>query len=48
MDTLKYSREQRFEKNTTLWYDLTERYPQKPHEMEKEEYLADKRREHDN
>jgi hypothetical protein len=48
IDTLKYPREQRFEKSINLWFDLTERYPQKLHEMDKEEYIAGKRREHGN
>ena len=46
MDTLKYPKGQRFEKSINLWYDLTEKYPQKLHEMDKEEFLASKRREH--
>ena len=48
MDTLKYPKDQRFEKSINLWFDLTERYPQKLHEMDKEEYIAGKRREHNN
>lgn len=45
LDTLALPAGQRFEKRMNEWFDLTARYPQL-FEMEKEEYLAGKRREH--
>jgi hypothetical protein len=48
MDTLKIPRNQRFEKRISRWYDLTARFPLQLYEMDKEEYLANKRRENKN
>ncbi len=47
MDTLAYPEEERFEKRLERWYDLTARYPQL-YEEGRDEYLADKRHEHEN
>ena len=46
MDTLKFPEGQRFEQRLIRWYDLTARYPRQLKEVEKSEYLANKRREH--
>jgi len=46
MDTIKTPEGQRFEKRIGRWYDLTARYPRQLKEVEKSEYLANKRREH--
>lgn len=48
MDTLKSPGDQRFENQISRWFSLTERFPRQLHEMDKEEYLAGKRREHNN
>jgi hypothetical protein len=48
MDTLAVPRKQRFEQRISRWYDLTARFPRQLYEMDKGEYLAEKRREHDN
>ena len=48
MDTLKASDDQRFEKRLSRWYDLTNRFRKQLYELDKEEYLSSKRREHDN
>ncbi len=48
METLKYPEEIRFEKSLESWYELTERYPLQLYEMDRNEYLEIKRREHDN
>lgn len=48
MDTLNYPEVQRFEQRINLWYDLTARYPRQLKESEKTEYIAIKRREHNN
>jgi len=48
LDTLGFPEEQRFERRIGRWYDLTARYPRQLKEMEKEEYIAVKRREHIN
>jgi hypothetical protein len=48
MDTLKIPRNQRFEKRNSRWYDLTARFPRQLYELDKGEYLANKRREHNN
>jgi hypothetical protein len=48
MDTLAVPRDQRFEKRISRWYDLTARFPQQLYELDKGEYLANKRREHKN
>jgi hypothetical protein len=48
MDTLNISADQKFEEQMSHWYDLTERFPLQLHDLEKDEYLADKRREHNN
>lgn len=48
MDTLKIPWNQRFEQRISRWYDLTARFPRQLHELDKGEYLANKRREHNN
>jgi len=48
MDTLKIPWNQRFEKRNSRWYDLNARFPRQLYEMDKGEYLANKRREHNN
>jgi hypothetical protein len=48
MDTLNIPEGQKFEKRINHWYDLTERFPLQLYEMDKTEYLANKRREHAN
>lgn len=48
METLDMPDNQRFEKRINRWYDLTARFPQQLYEMDKGEYLANKRREHHN
>lgn len=48
MDTLRFPPNQRFEKRNNRWYDLTARFPRQLYELEKGEYLANKRREHNN
>lgn len=48
LDTLMIPSNQRFEKRINHWYDLTERYPRQLHELDKGEYLANKRREQNN
>jgi hypothetical protein len=48
MDSLKLPLEQRFEKRINEWYDLTAHYPVQLYEMDKKDYLANKRREYAN
>jgi hypothetical protein len=48
MDSLKLPVGQRFEKRINEWYDLTARYPDQLYELDKEDYLANKRREYAN
>ena len=48
MDSLKIPLNQRFEKRNSRWYDLTARFPRQLYELDKDEYLANKRREHNN
>jgi len=48
MDTLSIPWNQRFEKRISRWFDLTARFPRQLYEMDKGEYLATKRREHNN
>ena len=48
MDTLNIPVDRRFEKQISRWYDLTERFPRQLYEMDKSEYLAYKRLEHNN
>jgi hypothetical protein len=48
MDTLNLPGDQRFEKQISHWYDLTKRFPLQLYEMDKEEYLSNKRQEHAN
>lgn len=48
MDALKIPGNQRFEKRLNLWYDLTSQFPRQLYEIDKGEYLANKRREHIN
>ena len=42
LDTLKAPSDQRFDMQTSQWYDLTARFKKQLFEMKKEEYLADK------
>ncbi len=48
MDTLKVQGEQGFEKRINRWYDLTGKFPRQLYELDKNEYLANKRKEHKN
>jgi len=48
MDTINIPPDQRFEKRNSRWYDLTARFPRQLYELDKGEYIANKRREHDN
>lgn len=48
MDALNNPENERFEKRINDYYDLTGRFPQQLYEMDKSEYLANKRREHTN
>jgi hypothetical protein len=48
MDTLIMPPDQRFEKQISRWFDLTALFPRQLHELDKGEYLANKRREHSN
>jgi hypothetical protein len=48
MDALKFPEGQRFEQRLNRWYDLTARYPRQLKEVDKPEYLANKRHEHQN
>lgn len=48
LDMLALPRSQRFEKRISRWYDLTARFPRQLYEMDKVEYLANKRLEHAN
>jgi hypothetical protein len=48
MDTLDIADDQRFEEQLNHWYDLTERFPLQLHDLEKDEYLTEKRRERNN
>jgi hypothetical protein len=45
LDTLSIPEECRSEKRFNRWFDLTDRYPAQLHEMEREYYLACKKRE---
>jgi hypothetical protein len=46
MDSWKLSEDERFYKRINEWFDLTEKYPRQLYEIDKEEYHADKIREH--
>jgi len=48
MDTINIPPDQRFEKRNSRWYDLTARFPRQLYELDKGEYIANKRREHGN
>jgi hypothetical protein len=48
MDELETPGSGRFERQIAHWYDLTARFPLQLHEMDKGQYLANKRREHSN
>jgi hypothetical protein len=48
MDTLKIPPRQQFEQRISHWYDLNARFPQQLYELDKKEYLANKRREYNN
>jgi hypothetical protein len=48
LDALTLPINQRFEQQISRWYDMTERYPRQLNELGKSEYLANKRREHNN
>jgi len=45
LDALKTPEKDRFERRINQWYDLTARYPRQLKEVEKGEYLSNKRRE---
>ncbi|MBI5847320.1 MAG: hypothetical protein HZB31_05115 [Nitrospirae bacterium] len=45
LDSLKFPSDQQFEKRVSRWYDLTDRHKRQLHELEKEQYLNNKRRE---
>lgn len=48
MDELETPGSERFERQLQHWYDLTARFPLQLYEMNKGQYLANKRREHSN
>lgn len=48
IDTMNTPEGQRFEQRLSRWYDLTAKYPRQLKEVEKSEYLANKRRERKN
>ncbi len=43
LDALRYPADQQFERRINRWYDLTDRYKKQLHELDKEQYLANKR-----
>ncbi len=47
LDTRHAPESERFAKRTARWYDLTARYPRQLYELARDEYLAEKRREHE-
>jgi hypothetical protein len=48
MDLLRYPEESRFSMRTSKWYDLTSRYKKQLFELDKNDYLSFKAREHNN
>jgi hypothetical protein len=48
LETLKAPEEQRFEQRISRWYDLTARYPRQLKELNKGDYLSNKRKERAN
>jgi len=48
MDTLDIPGKGRLRKRLGRWFDLTARFPRQLYEMSRDEYIADKEREHDN
>ncbi len=48
LDSRKFPAEEQFEKRISRWYDLTDRHKRQLHELEKEQYLANKRLEQKN
>lgn len=48
LDTLRLPEGQRFEQRLSRWYDLTARYPRQLKELDKPEYLTNKRQERAN
>lgn len=48
IDVLRYPKEQQFEKRLNRWFDLTDRHKKQLFELEKEEYLSNKRLEYKN
>jgi hypothetical protein len=48
MDTLRYSEKKRFNMRTSEWHDLTSRYRKQLFELDKEDYLTFKTKEHEN
>ena len=48
MDTLKFPANERFDKRIDEWFNLTEKYHRQLFEIDKEEYLTSKRKEHNN
>ncbi|MBI5076289.1 MAG: hypothetical protein HZB62_14140 [Nitrospirae bacterium] len=43
LDSLKFPADQQFERRISRWYDLTDHHKKQLHELEKEQYLANKR-----
>jgi len=43
LDSLKFPADQQFERRISHWYDLTDRHKRQLHELEKEQYLSNKR-----
>jgi hypothetical protein len=48
LEVLNASGDERFEKQISRWYTLTEKFPRQLHELGREDYLAAKHREHGN
>ncbi|MEW5746015.1 MAG: hypothetical protein AB1805_11340 [Nitrospirota bacterium] len=48
LDTLKAPEDQQFEKRIERWYDLTDRHKRQLHELERSDYLLNKRQEYKN
>lgn len=44
MDTLRFSAEQRLDQRLNRWYDLSERYREQLHEVERGEYITNKKK----
>jgi hypothetical protein len=48
LSTLRYPAENRLSRRISEWYDLTSRYPKQLFDLDKQEYLAFKTKEHEN